>query len=69
MKLPILGRAGGESRAKNGAEIVQTARRRASFSREMREISMRLGLAVSHTTDKGWRIGTEMWSLRKEGWY
>lgn len=60
MELPILGRAGGESGAKNGAEIDQAGRKRASFSREMREISVRLGLAVSQTTGKGWRIGTDV---------
>lgn len=67
IKLPTLGGAGGESRARNGAEIDQTGRRRATFCGHKREVSMRLELVVSNTTEREWRIDTEMWSLRKEG--
>lgn len=35
---------------------------------EMRQASMKLGLAVPNITEKGWKVGIEMWSLRREGW-
>lgn len=66
-KVAYTGGAGGESRARIEAGIDQTGRRRATFCRDKREVSMRLELAVPNTTEKEWRIDTEMWSLRKEG--